>query len=80
MRTTIGQDMGYDGVWLAEHHFSNYGYLSRPLIMATHLAANTKRIRIGTAVVVLPLHHPLVVAEEAATIDLLSEGRFDLGL
>ena len=74
------EDMGYDGVWLAEHHFSNYGYLSQPLIMATHLAAKTKRIRIGTAVVVLPLHNPLMVAEEAATIDLLSEGRFDLGL
>ena len=72
--------LGYDGIWLAEHHFSNYGYLSRPLIMATHLAAKTSRIRIGTAVVVLPLHNPLMVAEEAATIDLLSEGRFDLGL
>ena len=74
------EDLGYDGVWLAEHHFSNYGYLSRPMMMATHLAANTKRIRIGTAVVVLPLHHPLVVAEEAATLDQLSKGRFDLGL
>ena len=72
--------LGYDGVWLAEHHFSNYGYLSQPLIMATHLAAKTSRIRIGTAVVVLPLHNPLMVAEQAATIDLLSEGRFDLGL
>ncbi len=72
--------LGYDGIWLAEHHFSNYGYLSCPLIMATHLAARTSRIRIGTAVVVLPLHNPLMVAEEAATIDLLSEGRFDLGL
>ena len=74
------EDMGYDGVWLAEHHFSNYGYLSQPLIMATHLAAKTSRIRIGTAVVVLPLHNPLMVAEQASTIDLLSEGRFDLGL
>lgn len=74
------EDLGYDGVWLAEHHFSNYGYLSQPLIMATHLAAKTSRIRIGTAVVVLPLHNPLMVAEQAATIDLLSEGRFDLGL
>ena len=74
------EDFGYDGVWLAEHHFSNYGYLSRPMIMATYLAAKTSRIRIGTAVVVLPLHNPLMVAEEAATIDLLSEGRFDLGL
>ena len=72
--------LGYDGVWLAEHHFSNYGYLSQPLIMATHLAAKTSRIRIGTAVVVLPLHNPLMVAEQAATIDLLSQGRFDLGL
>ena len=57
---------GYDAVWLAEHHFSTYGYLSRPLTYAMHLANKTKRLRIGTAVIVLPLHHPLVVAEEIA--------------
>lgn len=70
----------FDSIWCAEHHFSSYGYLSRPLMFATHLAARTERIRIGSAVVVLPLHHPLVVAEDIATADLLSGGRLDVGL
>jgi luciferase family oxidoreductase group 1 len=73
-------DMGFESIWCAEHHFSTYGYLSRPLMMAVHLAAKTKRIRVGSAVVVLPLHHPLVVAEEIATADVLSGGRLDVGL
>ena len=47
--------LGYDTLWLAEHHFSTYGYLSRPLTFALHLANKTKRLRIGTAVIVLPL-------------------------
>jgi alkanesulfonate monooxygenase SsuD/methylene tetrahydromethanopterin reductase-like flavin-dependent oxidoreductase (luciferase family) len=81
--TRIAQEadrLGFDSVWCAEHHFSTYGYLSRPLMFATHLAARTERIRVGSAVVVLPLHHPLVVAEEIATADLLSKGRLDIGL
>lgn len=73
-------ELGYDSVWLAEHHFSTYGYLSRPLTYALHLANKTERIRVGTAVVVLPLHNPMIVAEEVATVDLLSGGRLDLGL
>lgn len=73
-------EMGFDSIWCAEHHFSTYGYLSRPLMMAVHLANNTKRIRVGSAVVVLPLHHPLIVAEEIATADQLSGGRLDVGL
>jgi luciferase family oxidoreductase group 1 len=72
--------LGFDSIWCAEHHFSTYGYLSRPLMFATHLAAKTERIRVGSAVVVLPLHHPLVVAEEIATADILSGGRLDVGL
>lgn len=72
--------LGFDSVWCAEHHFSTYGYLSRPLMFATHLASKTERIRVGSAVVVLPLHHPLIVAEEIATADLLSGGRLDVGL
>jgi alkanesulfonate monooxygenase SsuD/methylene tetrahydromethanopterin reductase-like flavin-dependent oxidoreductase (luciferase family) len=72
--------LGFDSVWCAEHHFSTYGYLSRPLMYATHLAARTERIRVGSAVVVLPLHHPLVVAEDIATADLLTGGRLDVGL
>ena len=72
--------LGFDSVWCAEHHFSTYGYLSRPLMFATHLASKTERIRVGSAVVVLPLHHPLIVAEEIATADILSGGRLDVGL
>lgn len=72
--------LGFDSVWCAEHHFSTYGYLSRPLMLATHLAGRTERIRVGSAVVVLPLHHPLIVAEEIATADVLCGGRLDVGL
>ena len=73
-------ELGYDSVWCAEHHFSTYGYLSRPLMYAVHLANKTQRIRVGSAVVVLPLHHPLLVAEEIAMADQLSSGRLDVGL
>src|SRR5688500_7776714 len=78
--TQAADELGFRNMWLAEHHFSTYGYLSRPLTFALHLANKTKRIRVGTAVIVLPLHHPLVVAEEIATVDLLSGGRLDIGL
>jgi luciferase family oxidoreductase group 1 len=78
--TQAAEDLGFRNMWLAEHHFSTYGYLSRPLTYALHLANKTKRLRVGTAVIVLPLHHPLVVAEEIATVDLLSGGRLDVGL
>src|SRR2546428_266960 len=74
------ETLGFGNVWLAEHHFSTYGYLSRPTQLATYIAAKTTRLRVGTAVIVVPLHHPLVIAEEVATVDLLSGGRFDLGL
>jgi alkanesulfonate monooxygenase SsuD/methylene tetrahydromethanopterin reductase-like flavin-dependent oxidoreductase (luciferase family) len=72
--------LGFRNVWLAEHHFSTYGYLSRPVQLATHIAAKTTRLRVGTAVIVVPLHHPLVIAEEIATLDLLAGGRLDVGL
>jgi alkanesulfonate monooxygenase SsuD/methylene tetrahydromethanopterin reductase-like flavin-dependent oxidoreductase (luciferase family) len=72
--------LGFGNIWLAEHHFSTYGYLARPAQLATYLAAKTTRLRVGTAVIVVPLHHPLVIAEEIATLDLLSGGRADIGL
>jgi alkanesulfonate monooxygenase SsuD/methylene tetrahydromethanopterin reductase-like flavin-dependent oxidoreductase (luciferase family) len=72
--------LGFRNIWLAEHHFSTYGYLSRPLQLATYIAAKTTTLRVGTAVIVVPLHHPLIIAEEAATLDLLSGGRLDIGL
>src|ERR1043165_2497381 len=74
------ESLGYRNVWLGEHHFSTYGYLSRPVQLATYIAAKTTRLRVGTAVIVVPLHHPLVVAEEIATLDLLAGGRVDIGL
>ncbi|PYN95951.1 MAG: hypothetical protein DMD91_23190 [Candidatus Rokuibacteriota bacterium] len=74
------ETLGFRNVWLAEHHFSTYGYLSRPAQLATYIAAKTTRLRVGTAVIVVPLHHPLVIAEEIATLDLLSGGRLDVGL
>src|SRR5436190_13599560 len=74
------EGLGFGNVWLAEHHFSTYGYLSRPAQLATYLAARTTRLRVGTAVIVVPLHHPLVIAEEIATLDLLAGGRVDIGL
>jgi alkanesulfonate monooxygenase SsuD/methylene tetrahydromethanopterin reductase-like flavin-dependent oxidoreductase (luciferase family) len=74
-------ELGYDYAWLAEHHFSNeYGIMPDVFVYAGYLAALTRRIRIGTAVVTLPLANPLRVAENAAFIDILSGGRFVLGL
>src|SRR5882672_9324318 len=74
------ETLGFRNVWLAEHHFSTYGYLSRPAQLATFIAAKTTRLRVGTAVIVVPLHHPLVIAEEIATLDQLAGGRVDIGL
>src|SRR4030066_336738 len=68
------ETLGFHSSWLAEHHFSTYGYLSRPCQLATYIAAKTSRLRVGTAVIVVPLHHPLVVAEEIAMLDVLSNG------
>ena len=73
------EELGYDSVWLTEHHFSQYGRPAVPTI-AGYAVARTSRIRVSTAVVVLPFHHPLRVAEDWATIDHLSKGRIDVGI
>ena len=74
-------ELGYDYAWVAEHHFSNeYGIMPDVFVYAGYLAPLTKRIRIGTAVVTLPLANPLRVAENTAFVDILSNGRFALGL
>jgi alkanesulfonate monooxygenase SsuD/methylene tetrahydromethanopterin reductase-like flavin-dependent oxidoreductase (luciferase family) len=72
-------DLGYNCAWFTEHHFDEYGRPA-PLLQAVHAADITHRIKIGTAVVVLPLHHPIHVAEEAATLDHISKGRFQFGI
>ena len=71
---------GFDSVWLAEHSGSRYGLIASPQVMAAALVARTSRIRIGTAVSVLPLHHPLRLANDFAMIDVLSNGRLDYGI
>src|SRR4051794_35449106 len=76
----LADELGYDSVWLAEHHFSRYGLLGNPLVFGAAIAQMTQNIRIGTAVAVLPFHNPLRLAEDAATLDILSGGRFDLGV
>jgi alkanesulfonate monooxygenase SsuD/methylene tetrahydromethanopterin reductase-like flavin-dependent oxidoreductase (luciferase family) len=74
------EDVGLDSVWLTEHHFSRHGIVSDSLNVLSHLAARTTRIRLGTAVSVLPFHDPVRLAETAATVDVLSGGRLDFGV
>ena len=72
--------LGFYSVFLVEHHFTGINQVSASIGFLTYLAARTKRIRLGTAVVVLPWHNPVLLAEQAATLDLLSDGRFDFGI
>jgi alkanesulfonate monooxygenase SsuD/methylene tetrahydromethanopterin reductase-like flavin-dependent oxidoreductase (luciferase family) len=72
--------LGFHSVFMVEHHFTGHGQVSASLNVLSYLAARTRRIRLGTAVVVLPWHNPVLVAEQAATLDLLSDGRFDFGV
>jgi len=74
------EELGFYSSFLVEHHFTGMGQVSSSLNLLTYLAAKTSIIRLGTAVVVLPWHNPLLVAEQAATLDLLSKGRFDFGV
>jgi alkanesulfonate monooxygenase SsuD/methylene tetrahydromethanopterin reductase-like flavin-dependent oxidoreductase (luciferase family) len=74
------EEWGLDAVWLAELHFNQRSVLSAPLTIASAVAARTRRVKIGTAVQVLPLHHPLRLAEETATIDHISHGRLIFGV
>jgi alkanesulfonate monooxygenase SsuD/methylene tetrahydromethanopterin reductase-like flavin-dependent oxidoreductase (luciferase family) len=72
--------LGYHSNFLVEHHFSGMGQVSASLNLLTFLAAKTSTIRLGSAVVVLPWHNPALIAEQAATLDVLSKGRFDFGV
>ncbi len=75
------EKMGLDAVWLAESHFNpRRAVLSSPMVIATSIATRTNRLKVGTAVQVLPLTNPLRVAEETATLDHVSEGRFEFGV
>jgi alkanesulfonate monooxygenase SsuD/methylene tetrahydromethanopterin reductase-like flavin-dependent oxidoreductase (luciferase family) len=72
--------LGYYSTFLVEHHFTGWSQISATLNLLTWLAARTKTLRVGTAVLVLPWHNPVLLAEQAATLDLLSGGRLDFGV
>lgn len=74
------EQLGYDHVWLTEHHFTDDAYNPAPLTMAAALAVRTSRIRIGTFVMLMPFINPVRAAEEVILADILSNGRFDLGV
>jgi alkanesulfonate monooxygenase SsuD/methylene tetrahydromethanopterin reductase-like flavin-dependent oxidoreductase (luciferase family) len=74
------EDMGFDYIWAPEHHSTEYGHCASPMLTLSAMATVTKRIRLGSAVVVLPFNDPIRIAEESALIDLISDGRLDFGV
>ena len=75
----LGEELGFNGAWHAEHHFTRYGLGSSSMVLGASIAARTKKIRLGTAVLVPPLHNPVRLAEDTATLDAISGGRLDVG-
>jgi alkanesulfonate monooxygenase SsuD/methylene tetrahydromethanopterin reductase-like flavin-dependent oxidoreductase (luciferase family) len=76
----LADRLGFDAVWLAEHHFTVYGRLPSPITYLTWIGARTQQIGLGTAVIEAPYYHPLRLAEDAALLDVLSHGRVRLGV
>jgi len=74
------EGLGFNSAWLTEHHFCDDGYTPSPLVIAAAIAARTRSMHIGTNLMLLPLHDPVRMAEDCATVSLLSGGRFDLGV
>ena len=75
------EEMGFERVWLVEHHFlTEFAHSSAPEVMLAVMAQHTKKMRLGFGVVLAPVHHPLHVAARASTLDILSDGRVDVGV
>jgi len=79
-RNVEAEALGYHSTFLVEHHFTGFGQVSATLNLLTWIGARTTTLRLGTAVLVLPWHNPVLLAEQIATLDLLSEGRVDAGI
>src|SRR2546425_12721979 len=74
------EELGFDEIWLTEHHFINYGLSVDPATLAAAAASRTQRIRIGLAAAILPSHHPVRLAEHKALVDIISHGPLDVGV
>jgi alkanesulfonate monooxygenase SsuD/methylene tetrahydromethanopterin reductase-like flavin-dependent oxidoreductase (luciferase family) len=79
-RNVEAESLGYHSTFLVEHHFTGFGQVSATLNLLTWIGARTSTLRLGTAVTVLPWHNPVLLAEQIATLDLLSDGRVDAGI
>ncbi|CAB3826040.1 LLM class flavin-dependent oxidoreductase [Achromobacter mucicolens] len=79
-QTVAAEQAGFNTAWYAEHHFNNYSLSPSPLMTVAHAAAKTRRIRLGTAVCILPLYHPARFLAEVGFVDTVSNGRLDLGV
>ena len=79
-QTVMAEQAGFSNAWYAEHHFNNYSLSPSPLMMVAHMAAKTERIRLGTAVCILPLYHPARFLAEVGFVDIVSNGRLELGV
>ena len=76
----LAEEVNFDSAWIAEHHFLGDGFCPSPIVTASAMAAVTKQIKIGTCALLLPLHNPVRVAEDASVVDNISNGRFILGI
>ena len=74
------ESLGIDSVWLSEHHFCDDGYTPSPLVVAAAIGARTSRLKLGTNLMLLPLHDPVRLAEDAASLAILTRGRLRLGV
>lgn len=79
-QASLAEDLGYDHIWSSEHHFSEDKWTPTPLTVLAAVAARTRRVRLGTCIAILPLYNPIRVAEDLATVDIISNGRLDIGV
>jgi alkanesulfonate monooxygenase SsuD/methylene tetrahydromethanopterin reductase-like flavin-dependent oxidoreductase (luciferase family) len=77
---TYSESLGFTGAWVPEHHGAEDGYIPAPLVMLAAIAARTKTLKIGSAIALAPLYHPVRFAEECAILDILSDGRLEMAV
>ena len=80
-QVVLAEEMGFEHVWFVEHHFlTEWAHSSAPEVMLAVLSQHTTKMRLGFGVILLPVHHPLHVAAKTATLDIMSDGRVDVGV